>query len=101
MEQESGQERLDAYVRDAVRAHYPSIDADIAGIAEQWWDDMLPEWYPGYAKAVATFLDEKRDGQGPLYFCGDYLSQSHTGGACASGRRSAGLLLQREKAGRQ
>jgi len=94
--QEGGQKRLDPYVRDAVRAHYPSIDADIVGIAEQWWDDMLPEWYPGYARAVADFLARAGDMAGPVFFCGDYLSQSHTGGACASGRRIAALMLQRQ-----
>ncbi len=90
---EGGQGRLDSYVRDAVRAHYPAIDRDMAGIAEQWWDDMLPEWYPGYAREVAAFLARGDDTRSPIYFCGDYLSQSHTGGACASGRRIAAKLL--------
>jgi oxygen-dependent protoporphyrinogen oxidase len=94
---EAGQGRLDSYVRDAVRVHYPAIDRDVAGVAEQWWNDMLPEWYPGYARGVAAFLARGDDVRPPIYFCGDYLSQSHTGGACASGRRIAALLLAQGK----
>lgn len=98
--EEGGQGRLDSYVRDAVRAHYPSIDRDVTGIAEQWWDDMLPEWYPGYAREMASFLARGDDARPPIYFCGDYLSQSHTGGACASGRRIAAKLLADRKRNR-
>jgi oxygen-dependent protoporphyrinogen oxidase len=97
---EGGQGRLDSYVRDAVRAHYPSIDRDVTGIAEQWWDSMLPEWYPGYARGVASFLARGDDARPPIYFCGDYLSQSHTGGSCASGRRIAAMLLAHGKGNR-
>jgi protoporphyrinogen/coproporphyrinogen III oxidase len=91
---EGGQGRLDGYVRDDVRALFPTLDRDVAGIAEQWWDEMLPEWYPGYARRMAAFVDAQRSGPRTIYFCGDYLSQSHTGGACASGRAAARLVGQ-------
>ncbi|ATU95465.1 protoporphyrinogen/coproporphyrinogen oxidase [Phyllobacterium zundukense] len=92
IEREGGQNRLDEYVRDEVERLYPGISKRISGVAEQWWDDMLPLWYPGYATMVGGFLNQQQDHRSRLYFCGDYLSQSHTGGACASGRHIAALL---------
>jgi len=51
------------------------------------------------AKQVAAFLEAQESGSQngagrQIYYCGDYLSQSHTGGACASGRNIARLLLR-------
>lgn len=92
--EEGGQGRLDSYVRDQIRAYYPAIDEDVAAIAPQWWDAMLPQWPQGYATRVAAFLSAQEAAPRDVYFCGDYLSQSHTGGACASGRRTASLLMK-------
>ncbi|MFO1059135.1 MAG: FAD-dependent oxidoreductase [Dongiaceae bacterium] len=92
---EGGQARLDPYIRPQIRAFHPAIDDDVAAIAEQWWDAMLPEWYPGYATGLAAFLEQQAAAEGRIVLCGDYLSQSHTGGACASGRGAARLLLRR------
>lgn len=91
---EGGQARLDGYIRDDIRTLFPGADAAITAVAEQWWDDMLTEWYPGYARRMASFLSHQESNPRGIYYCGDYLSQSHTGGACASGRRTARLLLK-------
>ncbi len=91
---EGGQGNLDRYVRDDVRRLFPTIDDDVTGIAEQWWDAMLPEWRPGYAREVAAFLIRQEQAPRRIYYCGDYLSQSHTGGACASGRIVARHMMR-------
>lgn len=83
---------LESYIREDVRRLYPDLDKDLVAIAPQWWDEMLPEWYPGYARQVAAFLQRQESGAQRIYYCGDYLSQSHTGGACASGRNVARLI---------
>jgi oxygen-dependent protoporphyrinogen oxidase len=80
---------------DLIGTFHPTIDADLAAIAEQWWDAMLPERYPGYARGLAAFLARQGESFGRIVLCGDYLSQLHTGGACASGRGAARLLLRR------
>jgi len=92
IEAEGGQARLDSYVRAEVERLYPEAAGKIVAVAEQWWDDMLPEWYTGYAKEVAGFIGKQDSRTSRIYYCGDYLSQSHTGGACASGRNVAALL---------
>lgn len=91
--EEGGQGRLDGYIRDDILKLYPGADDAVTSIAEQWWDDMLTEWYPGYARRMAEFLERQQKTPRRVYFCGDYLSQSHTGGACASGRTVARTLL--------
>lgn len=90
--QEQGQACLDRYARPEVARLYPEVADRIVAVAEQWWDDMLPEWYPGYARSVASYLARREGSPSRLYFCGDYLAQSHAGGACASGRAAAALL---------
>ncbi len=92
---EGGQHRIEGYIRDQVRAFHPSVDGDIEAVAEQWWDAMLPQWGVGYATRVAAFVREQAAESTGLVYCGDYLSQSHTGGACASGRVAARLILRR------
>jgi oxygen-dependent protoporphyrinogen oxidase len=86
---------MEALVRDSARSHYPDLDRNLDRVVTQWWDAMLPEFYPGYARRVAAFL-ARREALGPrdLYFCGDYLSHAHTGGACADGRRIARTAIQ-------
>lgn len=91
---------LDAFIRPAVREVYPSLDADVAEVHEQWWDEMLPEFYPGYPSALARYVGaEAAAPREDLLLCGDYLSHAHTGGACASGRRGARALARRLAAG--
>ena len=90
--EEGGQDRVESYIRDQIREYFPTIDEDVESIAEQWWDAMLPLWPMGYATKVADFLESQETSPKRILYCGDYLSQSHTGGACASGRGIARLL---------
>lgn len=75
------------FIDDDVKKLYPAVDNELEEpVVEQWIDEMLPIIYPGYARKVRDFLSEMETNRSSLYFCGDYLSHSHTGGACASGR---------------
>jgi len=85
------------WIRPAVRELYPRLDEELAELHTQWWDDMLPEFYPGYSRKLASFLktlDTRAPRKRRIYFCGDYLAQAHTGGACASGRRTARTIVE-------
>jgi oxygen-dependent protoporphyrinogen oxidase len=56
--------------------------------------DRMREFYPGYIKKMAVFLQRlEQDQQGSIYYCGDYLAGATTGSACASGRRAARRLI--------
>ncbi|MFK8399881.1 protoporphyrinogen/coproporphyrinogen oxidase [Pseudomonas sp. BGr12] len=83
---------LDQYARAFAKDMYPQLDENLRDVVEQWVPQMLPLWYPGYAKKVANFIENREKDPRRVYFAGDYLSQSHTGGACASGRRAARLI---------
>lgn len=57
---EGGQDNPDRYARPAVRSLYPALDDDLEAVVEQFRDEMLPEWYPGYARGVAPFLERQQ-----------------------------------------
>jgi oxygen-dependent protoporphyrinogen oxidase len=84
---------LDAFVRPLAREMYPELDAHVTEAHEQWWDEMLPAFYPGYIRKMARFLEAHEASKREVVYCGDYLSHAHTGGACASGRRAARNLI--------
>jgi oxygen-dependent protoporphyrinogen oxidase len=85
---------LDAFVRPHVLRLYPALAEDQVEVHEQWWDEMLCAFYPGYIQRLAGFLQRQRARRDNLYFAGDYLAHSHTGGACASGRDVAALITE-------
>lgn len=89
---EGGQNDLDKYARAQAQELYPDLENELVDVVEQWIDEMLPEWYVGYVKKMRDFLLEHESQPRSLYFCGDYLSNSHTGGACASGARIAATI---------
>lgn len=91
---EALQHRLDACVRDDVARIAPELHPRIVSCAEQWWDDMIPLWYPGFARKAAAFLESQDRARARIYFCGDYLSQPHAGAACASGRNVARTVIE-------
>ena len=82
------------WILPAARELYPRLDEELAEVHVQWWDDMLPEFYPGYIRELASFLEAQSPRKRRVYFCGDYLAHAHTGGACASGRRTADTILR-------
>lgn len=90
---------LDAFVRPLARSMYPTLDDDLAEVHEQWWDEMLCAFYPGYITTMAGFLTAHESRPREVYYAGDYLSHSHTGGACASGRRAARLAARHWRLG--
>jgi len=85
---------LDAFVRPRIEEFYTDLERDMVEIHSQWWDDMLPAYYPGYIRALASFLEAQAPRKSRVYFCGDYLGHAHTGGACASGRRTAETIIR-------
>jgi oxygen-dependent protoporphyrinogen oxidase len=89
---EGGTGHLKQYVHQFAKDMYPAVDEDTVEVIEQWIPQMLPLWYPGYAKKVAAFIETYEAAPRSIYFAGDYLAHSHTGGACASGRRAARLI---------
>jgi oxygen-dependent protoporphyrinogen oxidase len=82
-------DRLDELVAGRVRELYPNLDRDCADRHSQWIERMLPVFYPGYARALATFRDRQSAARRNVYFCGDYLAQALVTGAAASGERTA------------
>lgn len=89
---------LDAYCRAEMFRHYPTLEQDLVEVHQMWWDDMLPEFYPGYISKMSEFLLTHQS-PSDRYFCGDYLAHAHTGGACASGRRVARQIIEHWGAG--
>lgn len=94
IERQGLQGQLDACVRGDVAAIAPELHSRIVSCAEQWWDDMIPVWYPGFAVKAAAFLEAQDRNRSRVYFCGDYLSQPHAGAACASGRNVARTVIR-------
>ncbi len=88
------QQELPGILREEVLGFYPRLDQELVHVVTQWWDDMLPEFYPGYLRKLAAFLTRPREARSDLYLCGDYLAHAHAGGACASGRRAAQLAIR-------
>lgn len=89
-------ESMDEYARPYAREFVSDLDRTTIEVHEQWWDRMLVTFYPGYIRGMATFLrGQDQRARTDLVFCGDYLSHSHTGGACASGRRVGRALARR------
>lgn len=82
-------DRLDEIVGPRVRMLYPTLDQDCVDLHNQWIARKLPTFYPGYARAMATFRDRQSAERRQVYFCGDYLAQSLVTGAAASGERAA------------
>ena len=87
-------EALDAFIRPEVIKLYPSLKEDLVEVQSQWWNEMLPEFYPGYIQEVASFIKEQDQSPRRIYYCGDYLGFAHTGGACASGSYVAGTIVR-------
>ena len=81
---------LHAIIEEQLLQLYPTLHTDCEDRAEQWIERKLPTFYPGYARAMATFRTRQ---SGNLAFCGDYLAQSLLTGASASGERAAAQIL--------
>jgi protoporphyrinogen oxidase len=56
------------------------------------WREALPIFWPGYCKALETFVN--LPAQPGIAFAGDYLAGNSTGSAYVSGQRAAAQALR-------
>ncbi|SDV51183.1 protoporphyrinogen/coproporphyrinogen oxidase [Chitinasiproducens palmae] len=92
---------LDSLIRDELRARLPDFDTQVGHVVNQWIPRKLPVFYPGYGRRVAHFQAWQAQADAPVVYCGDWLSQALLTGACASGERAAGWLIERQLRQRQ
>jgi oxygen-dependent protoporphyrinogen oxidase len=91
---EGRQQKMEALVQADAQRFFPALEQQRIATETQWIDPMLPVPYPGYLRQVAGFRAWQAAAPRALYFCGDYLHQALVGGAAASGRAAAELLLR-------
>ena len=68
------------------------------GHAVHRWPELVPQFYPGYIRSLAAFL-QRRERSDRLFFAGDYLVGPYTEAALTSGIRAAGDVRRRFEAG--
>jgi oxygen-dependent protoporphyrinogen oxidase len=90
--------RPDAEVIEALRgelAKLPLRGLDkTEGYAVHRWPELVPQFYPGYIRALASFK-ARRQRSDRLFFAGDYLVGPYTEAALTSGLRAAGETAER------
>lgn len=84
---------FESSVRHFVREKYPLRDEDIVEIHEMLKDYTIAEFPPGQLRRVRQFLASQEAGPKNIYYTGEYLSNATTGGACASGNRTARQIV--------
>ena len=90
---ESGQSLPD-YCLPLIRKHYPDLTADAIDDVVVRGGDGLVIINAGLPSAMAEFIRVQEEERHGLYYVGEYLSHAHTGGACASGRSIARLIMK-------
>jgi predicted NAD/FAD-dependent oxidoreductase len=90
--------RSDAEVVDALHgelAKLPLRGLDrIEGHAVHRWPELVPQFYQGYIRGLAKFL-ERRERSDRVFFAGDYLVGPYTEAALTSGQRAAASVTAR------
>ena len=81
------QQLADAFRAELAKLPLPGLDTIEAFVFHRW-PAMLPQFYPGYYRALRRFL-RRTDRTDRLYFAGDYLIAPYTEAALASGLRAA------------
>ncbi|HRQ00581.1 MAG TPA: FAD-dependent oxidoreductase, partial [Terrimesophilobacter sp.] len=76
--------------RDVERI-YPELTGTRIASTHYAWDGKVPAFPVGYLDALARFRADPAEG--PLYFCGDYLSGPGTGAALYTGWKAADRML--------
>ena len=94
-------ENFEPVVRQFVREKYPLADEDILEVHEMQNDYTIAAFPTGQLRRVRTFLASQESGPKNIYYVGDYLSNATTGGACASGHRTAKQIIRDWSAGAQ
>jgi oxygen-dependent protoporphyrinogen oxidase len=87
----SDEENLSATVSEVER-RYPHIKPMIKQGFVSRWREALPIFWPGYCKALETFVN--LPAQPGIAFAGDYLAGNSTGSAYVSGQRAAAQALR-------
>ena len=85
---ESGKSLPD-YCLPLMQKEYPPLTEEIIDDAVTYAGDGLVIMNTGLPSAMAEFIQDQEKERRGLYFTGEYLSNAHTGGACASGRTVA------------
>ena len=86
--------RLYSVVKKGLEKYYPDIEIDEQTVINQWIENMLPVFYPGYIKKITEFQQYQQEAARLTYYCGDYLSQALVEGACQSGNHVANNITR-------
>jgi oxygen-dependent protoporphyrinogen oxidase len=78
---------VEAVHRELAKLPMRGLDR-VEGHAVHRWPALVPQFYPGYHRALARFLARK-DRSERLFFAGDYLVGPYTEAALTSGLRAA------------
>jgi oxygen-dependent protoporphyrinogen oxidase len=85
---------LEQYCEPLIKHFWPAFDMrNVVDIVNYTCDDVL-QLPVGYMKQAAAILREQEKARRGLYFAGEYLSGTHTGAACASGRSVARTIAR-------
>ncbi|MEX1255106.1 MAG: NAD(P)/FAD-dependent oxidoreductase [Dehalococcoidia bacterium] len=91
-------DRPDGDVIEALRgelAKLPLLGLDkTEGYAVHRWPELVPQFYPGYIRALASFKARRHRSE-RLFFAGDYLAGPYTEAALTSGLRAAADVAAR------
>jgi oxygen-dependent protoporphyrinogen oxidase len=89
----SGQSLPD-YCLPLAQSLYPSLQREAIADVVVRAGDNLAQMPTGFVRAIAAFLEGQERQRRGLYFAGEYLGNSFTGGACASGRTVARTVIR-------
>jgi oxygen-dependent protoporphyrinogen oxidase len=89
----SGQSLAD-YCIPVAQELYPPFHPDMVADVVVRGGDNLAQMPTGFIREMADFLAAQERERGSLYFAGEYLGNSFTGGACASGRTVARTVIR-------
>jgi len=78
---------VEAVHRELAKLPLRGLDR-VEGHAVHRWPALVPQFYPGYHRALARFL-AREDRSRRLFFAGDYLVGPYTEAALTSGLRAA------------
>lgn len=85
---------LDQYCEPLIKHFWPEFDMrNVVDIVNYACDDVL-QMPVGYVKQMAAILREQERERRGLYFAGEYMGATHTGGACASARSVARTIIK-------
>ena len=87
----SDEELQDVITSEVIRA-VPEFKGAIQDQMVFRWQRKVPTYPVGHLNAIKAFWENA--GEGPVYFCGDYLIGPSAGSALASGWQCADRLLK-------